>query len=149
MRKSVKIALGIAGGIIILGVILCVIIFSLFNTQKNAEYYVLGSDQVASVKTVIGVRDISGISTSNGSGVSAKKYNYKSKTSTDDISQYITYLVEEGGFTPTTLNQQDDRPVYAKESVDEGKILIITIVDTGFGYTLTLQKGEGTLTISE
>lgn len=149
MKKSVKIALGIIGGIIVLGIIFCVIIFSMLNKQKNADYYVMGTDQIASVKNVIGVRDISGVSTSTQSEISSKSYNYKSETSTNDISEYITYLVEKEGFIPTILNQQSDQPVYAKKSADEGKVLILTIVDTGFGYTLTIQKGEGTLTISE
>lgn len=149
MKKSVKIVLGILGGIIVLGIILCVVVFSILNNQKNADYYVLGTDKIASVKTVIGVREMSGVSTSIQNGVSAKTYNYKSETSTNDVSQYVTYLVEDEGFIPTILNQQSDQPVYAKKSVDEGKILILTIVDTGFGYTLTIQKGEGTLTISE
>lgn len=149
MKKSVKVVLGILGGIIVLGIILGMVVFSVLNNQKNADYYTLGADQIASVKTVVGVREISGVSTSTQNGVSAKTYDYKSETSTTDVSQYVTYIVEEEGFIPTILNQQSDQPVYAKESVDEGKILIITIDDTGFGYTLTLQKGEGTLTISE
>lgn len=149
MKKPVKILLGILGGIIVLVIILCVVVFSILNKQKNADYYVLGSDQIASVKTVIGVRDITGVSTSTQNGVSSKIYNYKSETSTNDVNQYITYLVEQEGFILTTLNQQSDQTVYAKESVDDGQVLILTIVDSGFGYTITMQKGEGTLTISE
>lgn len=149
MKKPVKIVLGILGGIIALGITLFVVVFSILNKQKNADYYVLGNDQIVSVKTVIGVREISGVSTGIRNGVSTKTYHYKSETSTDDASQYVAYLVEQEGFVPTILNQQSDRPVYAKDSVDEGKILILTIVDTGFGYTLMIQKGEGALTISE
>ncbi len=33
-----------------------------------------------------------------------------------------------------------------RESKDAGQILIMTIDYTNFGYTITLQKGEGTLT---
>lgn len=145
MKKSVKITFGILGGIIILGIILCVSVFSIVNRQKNADYFVLGNDQIASVKNVIVVREISGVSTSAQNGVSVKTYHYISESSTNDISQYVTYLVEEEGFIPTILNQQNDQSVYAKMFADKGKIQVLTVDDTGFGYTLTIQKGKGSL----
>lgn len=61
----------------------------------------------------------------------------------------MAYLVEQEGFLPTDFNQPINQPVYGKKSLDEGKILIVTITDTGFGYTLMIQKGEGTLTTSD
>ena len=143
------IILGILGGFIVFVVILCVIVFSILNKQKNADYYTLGSDRIASVKSVIGVRDITSTSATAQNGVTTKSYDYRSTTSTDDILKYVTYLVDEEGFAPAVLNQNSSQPVYTKRSFEEDKILLLTMSDTGFGYTLTIQKGEGSLTVTE
>lgn len=149
MSKTVKIVLGIIAVMIVLAAILCGVVFSILNSQKNANYYTLGNDEIISVKSVIGVRNILGVSATIQNGVSEKSYNYTSKTSSEDIKKYLTYLVEEEGFKSTVLNQNGDYPVYVKMSADQGKKLILTMIENGFGYTLTIQKGEGALTTSE
>lgn len=146
MKKAICILIGIIVGIIVLAAIICVVVFSALNKTKNADYYDLGSDQISSVKAVLGVRNINRVSTSNNNGIITKLYEYRSNTSTEDIEQYIAYLTENEGFILTSLN--NNQQVYAKESNDKGKLLLLDITNNGFGFTLTIKKGEGTLTIT-
>ncbi len=148
MDKSVKIILVIVGGVAALAVAVCIIVgifvFSIVNKQKKADYYTLGNDQIASVKLAVGERNIVSVSTRTANGVTTKEYEYKSSTSASDIEQYEAYLQEQEGFIITTLN--DEKQIFlGKNSADEGKILIVEIVDTHFGYILTIRKGEGGL----
>lgn len=144
MSKRKKIIIGVAGGIVAFTIILFVVVFSVLNGQMNAEFYELGSDKISSVKVVVGERGMTGVSTAIENGISKKSYNYKSETSAEDIKLYITHLLDNEGFLPLDMNNSGDL-MYAKVSADEGKIIVIDVMDTGFGFTLTIQKGSGTL----
>lgn len=148
MDKTLKIILLVAAGFVAFVVAICIvvgiIVFSTLNKQKQADYFKLGNDQIATVKLVVGERKINSVSTETSNGVTTKVYEYKSGSSADDMKQYEEYLQEREGFVITSLS--DEEPFcLVKNSSDEGKILIVNIVDTQFGYVLTIRKGEGQL----
>lgn len=148
MDKSFKFILLLIGGIIVFAVMVCIfvgiIVFSVINKQKNADYYTLGNDRIASVKAVVGGRSVNSVSTETSNGVMTKVYEYKSGSSAADIEQYETYLQEQEGFMITSLNE-DGKICYGKNSEDEGQIIIVDIADTRFGFILTIKKGEGSM----
>lgn len=148
MDKTLKIILLIAAGVAAFIVTICIIVgiivFSVVNKQTQADYYTLGNDRIAAVKMVVGERNITGVSTETTNGITTKVYEYKSGSSADDIEQYEVYLQEQEGFVITSLND-GEQTCYVKNSADEGKIVIVSIEDTQFGYVLTIRKGEGKL----
>ena len=149
MKRSVKILIGVAAAFVVaviaLTVTVLVCVFSMLNRQENADYYVLGEDQIPSVKLAIGTRDLRGIANSTRNGACSKRYTYRSDTCADDVDAYLTYLVEEAGFIPVRLNAGEERLYYAKESSEEGKLLILDVCNSGFTYVVTIQKGDGEL----
>lgn len=145
MKKIVLIILGIVGIFASLIIFTCVVIFSVLNNQKNADFYKMGDDQIPSVKYVVGERNISGVSQSTENGVQTKVYKYHSDSIPDDIEQYTKYLVENENFLNETYMQDSSYSMYYKSSNESGKILIIYISNNMDGYTITIQKQKGTV----
>jgi hypothetical protein len=121
--------------------------------------YELGKDTITSIKGVIGdlgARKVTGISTATENGVQTKVYSYSTDPddgtqAANDIAAYWNYISENDGFL--SLVSFDGLPYeggvelrFAKESVDGGKIIIMDIDYNAKGYTVTITKGEGTLT---
>lgn len=120
------------------------------GNSANADEYKLGDDTVKSIKAVVEKRKVVSISTATSNGVKTKKVEYKSNTVQEDLTKYVQYLRDEAGYVLTKdvdLSQKSASIELGKKSVDSGKILIMTIDYNPFGYTITLQKGEGTLTM--
>lgn len=64
--------------------------------------------------------------------------------------KYTQYLRTEGGFSLTkdmNLSVIPSTIELRKTSNDSGKLIMMTINYNSFGYTIIIQKGEGTLSI--
>lgn len=146
MNKIFKIVLII----FVLGLIGGIIAFMATGNIANAEEYKLGSDTIKSVKTIVGKRQVVSTSTETSNGITTKKIEYKSDKVQDDLLKYTQYLRNEGGFTLTKdmdLSVIPSTVELGKNSSDSGKLIMMTIDYNSFGYTITIQKGEGTLTM--
>ncbi len=146
MNKIFKIVLII----FVLGLIGGIIAFMATGNIANAEEYKLGSDIIKSVKTIVGKRQVVSTSTETSNGITTKKIEYKSDKVQDDLLKYTQYLRNEGGFTLTKdmdLSVIPSTVELGKNSSDSGKLIMMTIDYNSFGYTITIQKGEGTLTM--
>lgn len=146
MNKIFKIVLII----FVLGLIGGIIAFMATGNIANAEEYKLGNDTIKSVKTIVGKRQVVSTSTETSNGITTKKIEYKSDKVQDDLLKYTQYLRNEGGFTLTKdmdLSVIPSTVELGKNSSDSGKLVMMTIDYNSFGYTITIQKGEGTLTM--
>lgn len=127
-----------------------IIAFITVSNTANANEYRLGNDKIKSVKAVVGKRQVTSVSTETSKGITTKKMEYKSDSVQDDLMEYTYYLRTDGEFN---LTQNMDLTVVSstielsKNSVDDGKIIMMTIEYNPFGYIITIQKGEGTLTV--
>lgn len=149
-KKSVKGILFVIACIFAIVLVGVGIAFFAVGNSANADEYKLGDDTVKSIKAVVEKRKVVSISTATSNGVKTKKVEYKSNTVQEDLTKYVQYLRDEAGYVLTKdvdLSQKSASIELGKKSVDSGKILIMTIDYNPFGYTITLQKGEGTLTM--
>jgi len=139
---------------------LCVILtLASCSLMQDKGTYEMGKDSITSIKGVIGemgARKVTGVSTATNNGVQTKEYTYTTDPADEtqaanDIAAYWNYIHANDGFL--SLVDFDSLPYagdvelrFAKNSVDEGKIIIMDIEYNTKGYTITLTKGEGTLT---
>ncbi len=149
MKKVLKTAIIVIVSIVAVCLIVGLIAnFAVGKAGKDTEYK-LGDDVVSSVTAIVGERKAVSVGKSIENGVSEKHVEYTSDTVQEDMIAYTQYLRNEGGFTLTEDMDLSKVPAVvqmAKASVDEGKILVMTIEYNLNGYTVTLQKGVGTLT---
>ena len=149
---AVKIIIPIAVLLIlgVVGVVLAVTI-PLSNATK-ADYYTIGADQIPSVKLALGqTRKVTSVSTSTSGGVTTKviKYQVSGTTQNKDMSAYMVYLHDKGGFY--TLTDIDFSPASAtgglgRNSKDDGQELLLQIEYDTSGYTITIIKQKGEIT---
>ena len=145
MKKLLKIvliifALGLIGGIIA---------FMAVGNTANADEYKIGNDTIKSVKAIVEKRQVVSVSSKISNGITTKTIEYKSNNVQEDLLKYTQYLRNEGGFTLSkdmNLREIPSTVELAKNSNDDGEIIMMTIDYNSFGYTITIQKGEGTLT---
>lgn len=146
MNKTLKIVLII----FLLGLVGGIIAFMATGNTANAEEYKLGNDTIKSVKAIVEKRQVVSVSTETSNGITTKKIEYKSDNVQDDLLKYTQYLRNEGGFKLTKdmdLSLIPSTVELGKNSNDAGKIVMMTIDYNSLGYTITIQKGEGTLTM--
>ncbi len=151
MKKGLKVFLIVIACIVGLFVVASIIASIATNKAANADEYKLGDDVIKSVKAVVGERDVTAVSTSTKNGVKTKSYTYKSSSVQEDLVSYVEYLRGEGGFSLTAdmdLSHVPGTVQLAKESAEEGQVILLYIEYTNFDYALTLQKGEGTFTLN-
>ncbi len=150
MNKTLKIVLIVIACIFVLGLVGGIIAFIVTGNTANAEEYKLGNDTIKSIKAIVEERQVVSISTETSNGITTKKIEYKSDNVQDDLLKYTRYLRDEGGFTLTKdmdLSVIPSTVELGKNSNDAGKLVVMTIDYSSFGYTITIQKGEGTLTM--
>lgn len=149
MNKTLKVVLIVIVCIFVLAFLGGIIAFVATGNTANAEEYKLGNDTIKSIKAVVEKRDVTSVSTETSNGVTTKRIEYKSNTVEEDLLKYTQYLRNEGGFKLTKdmdLSVTPSTVELGKTSSDSGKLLMMTIDYNSFGYTITIQKGEGTLT---
>jgi len=143
--------------------ILCMTLsFASCGLFEDKGTYEMGKDSITSVKGVLGdlgERKMSGINLSTSNGVQTNSYTYTTdpndeKQAAADMTKYFQYLCDQGkdGFLSLVsfdLPLPDDGGIdlrFAKNSVDEGKIILLEIKYDKKGYTLTFTKYEDVLT---
>ena len=147
-----KIVLIVLGCVIALAAIICFTIYffiSSFSNLSDVEEYTLGDDTISSIKSVVEKRKVTSVYTGIKNGITTKSVEYKSDSVQDDLIKYVEYLRTDAGFSlikEMDLSVVPSTVQLAKESVDEGQVIIIIIDYTLNGYTIKLTKGEGTLT---
>ena len=150
MNKTSKIVLIIVACIFILALVGGIVAFVTTGNTANADEYKLGNDTIKSIKAVVEKRQVTSVSTEVSNGVTTKTIGYKSDNVQEDLLKYTQYLRNEGGFSLSkdmNLNVNPSTVELSKTSSDAGKIIMMTIDYNSFGYTITIQKFEGTLTM--
>jgi len=148
MNKTLKIVL--IACIFVLGLIGGIIAFVATGNISNADEYKVGNDTIKSIKSVVEKRQVTSVATETSNGITTKKIEYTSDTVYDDLLKYTQYLRSEGGFALTKdmdLSVTPSIVELGKKSNDSGKLIIMTIEYNSFGYTIVIQKGEGTLNV--
>lgn len=146
MNKTLKILLII----FVIGLIGGIIAFMATGNTANAEEYKLGNDTIKSIKAIVEKRQVVSVSTKTSNGITTKTIEYKSDNVQDDLLKYSEYLRNEEGFSLTKdmdLSVIPSTVELGKISNDTGNLIMMTIDYNSFGYTITIQKGEGTLTV--
>lgn len=146
MNKTLKILLIIFA----IGLVSGIIAFMATGNTANAEEYKLGNDTIKSIKAIVEKRQVVSVSTKTSNGITTKTIEYKSDNVQDDLLKYTEYLRNEGGFSLTKdmdLSVIPSTVELGKNSNDTGNLIMMTIDYNSFGYTITIQKGEGTLTM--
>lgn len=146
MNKTLKILLII----FVIGLIGGIIAFMATGNTANAEEYKLGNDTIKSIKAIVEKRQVVSVSTETSDGITTKTIEYKSDNVQDDLLKYTEYLRNEEGFSLTKdmdLSVIPSTVELGKNSNDTGNLIMMTIDYNSFGYTITVQKGEGTLTM--
>ena len=126
------------------------ILLSACSSAAKLTEYELGDDKVSSINAVLGEdRKVAGVSTGKDNDVDYKQYTYESSSVMEDLIAYATYLQDNGwiatmdvDFSATSGEAQFGIP-----SVDEGKILIISIAFDNGKYAIRFNKLEGELTM--
>ena len=145
-QKKIMIIFIIVGAIIaIITLIGAAFLVTSVGNIKKADFFELGGDQVPTVKLVVGERKIASFSSSIENGITTKTYEYRSDSSAADMEQYIKYLREDEDFIVTSVNDNKNDVYYGKNSVEEGRIILVYIDANPFGYTIKLIKGRGEL----
>jgi len=151
----VKILGGCAIGIgLIVGGIILVVSLLLGGAGKE-DFFKLGDDEVPSVKYILGeARDVVSSSTSTSSGATQRVIQYKVDSNQNvEMEKYSQALVKDYGFYQTTDTDFSGRTgtgfQFARESDEEDYIIIVNIDYDRNGYTLTLTRDRGTLTVFE
>lgn len=150
MNKGLKIVLIVIVCVLIIGLVGGGIAFFAIGNAAHTEEYKLGDDTIKSIEAVVEKRDVTSVSTEIHDGIKTKSIKYQSDSVQEDLITYVQYLRDEGGFSllkDMDLSQIPSAVHLGKTSIDPGKLIIIIIDYDAFGYTVTLQKGEGTLTI--
>jgi len=119
----------------------------------DKDWIKIGKDEVPSVKLILGEkRAVTGVSTSVENGVTSKAITYSAAgNQSEEMQTYVHALVYDYGYY--YLNEadfSDSRGTdfrFAKESVEEGYIVVVRIDYDRSGYTVTLSRGTGTLTV--
>jgi hypothetical protein len=141
--------------IIAAAAVVAAIIIATSITGNNAEkeFFTLGPDEVPSVMYVLGeIRDISGISSSTSGGVQTMVVKYKvPENQGSEMYQYTQALMDKYGFFNTNpfdfTGASGSGFTFAANSKEEGYILMVTIDYDNAGYTLTITRAVGTLTV--
>jgi len=137
--------------------ILCLaLVLSACGALADKGTYALGKDSVTSIAGALGEeRKMNGVSAETKNGVQTHTYEYLTDPddptqAANDVAVYFQYLLDHDDFL--SMKAFNGLPYeggvemqFAKNSVDDGKIIILDIVYNEKGYTLTFTKGKGTL----
>jgi hypothetical protein len=116
------------------------------NAAKMQEYD-FGSDKIPTVNSYVGERAVSSVSTTTDNGNVIQEYTYSSDSVFKDLLDYTLYLRDNGWLVVEEYNLSNapGTAKIAKDSADEGQILIMTISYANAKYTIEIVKGKGTL----
>ena len=143
MKNFLKIFMVIC--VIILALI-GIVFFVLSNQSKDLEIN-FGDDAIPTLYSALGeIRSVIKVGTGIENGISYKIVEYKpEEISTNDINQYLEKLVKEW-FLVTRNDETGVEIELAKESIDVGQIIMVTIHSDSLETYIRYLKGVGTLT---
>jgi len=152
-KKKSKLPLVLAiVAVVVLGGIAAIVagIVGAVNKTANADYYVLGSDQIPSVKLALGEkRKITSASTSISNGVAMKEYQYSAPDVDQalEMSQYLTHLRGQGFLllTDVDFSAPEAWCKVGRNSEDSGYQVVVQIEYDNKGYTVIVVKEEGSI----
>ena len=147
MKNSTKVIIAVVSIIAVLMIIGIIGIVSLFSISlKDDGTYTMGNDTVTSINGVLDDKKVISGSTSTENGVKIIQKTYQTDgTVKEELLKYANYLIENEDFLVVT--DENGNLEMAKESSDNGEIIYITIeYGTSNEYTVTIKKGQGTLT---
>ena len=128
------------------------IYFILGNAAKE-DYYKLGDDQIPSVRLVLGEnRKVTGSATEKSGDVTKRTIEYKVDGTEQkrEMQKYYTYLSEKDGFlnlTDINFEKSSGKCVVGRNSVDKGYEIQLQISYSESGYTITILKQPGAITV--
>ena len=146
MKKVLKVLLGIIIGIVVIGAILLGVAFFAVNGQTTKKEITFGDEDIPTIYAVVGERKVISV----GSGIT-DKFSYTKVTydedviSNDDVAEYVSHLKDEEDFVVT--ENESNLLQLAKESEEEGELLLVNIMKENDSTVIEYRKGEGTLTI--
>ena len=123
------------------------------GNYEEKEFFTIGNDKIPSVMYVLEeVREIKGVNSSSSGGVQTMVIEYSvTENQGNEMYDYSQTLMNDFGYFnihPYDFTGPDGSGFkFAAESVDDGYIIIMTIDYDKKGYTLTIPRSEGTLTI--
>ncbi len=119
---------------------------ALKEAAKLNEYEV-GDDNIPSITSVVGEREVTGIESSVDNGISSKKYTYKSTTVYDDLLSYVTALMDQGWRVTKDIDLKivPGSGELGKKSADDGEILLVSFSYEESEYVIKIIKAKGTL----
>jgi len=120
---------------------------ALKDAARLEVYDMAGGDEVPSITSVVGEREVTGVKSSVKSGVTTKEFTYVSDTVYDDLLAYITTIMDEG-WLETQENELGEVPgsgELAIHSGEEGQVVLVDFTYDDAGYVIKITKGKGTL----
>lgn len=119
----------------------------ILNSASEAQTYDFGNDSIPSITSVVGSRKANGVETGTSSGTQYRIFKYGSDDPVSDIQEYIDYLQDRGWLVTAIDSSSDSGTVQVGiDSLDSGKILLVTIDYKTSSYEVKAEKMEGTLT---
>ena len=143
-------------GLVSRAVLVVVVLFGLvalsgcgiLNSAAKLQEYSFDGDKLPSLNSVVGERTVTGVNSSSENGVSSKSYTYKTVSGFTDAYDYYNDLVASGWtlIEDWDGDQASSVIIMGIESVDTGKILVISISYDASSVMVSIKKGDGTMT---
>ena len=114
---------------------------------STLETYNFGKDKIPSITSVVGERTVTAVESEGENEFPSKQYTYQSTSVSDDLSQYIQ-LLQEQGWTESgeyDLEESSGSVQFVKESADEGQILVLYIDYEEKQYIIKATKLEAVI----
>ena len=133
-----------------------VLVFTAGNKFEKMDFFEIGGDQVPSVMYVLGeTRKITDATVSASSKAEKMVVAYEvEKNQSAEMEEYAEVLMDDYDFL--SVNEYDFSGTrgknfqFAKESDEDDDYIIVVRIDyTTSGYTLTITRGKGTLTVHD
>ncbi|MCL2321174.1 MAG: zinc ribbon domain-containing protein [Oscillospiraceae bacterium] len=148
-RRRIPLFIKILGGFACFVIVIVIIAAFITGNVAKADFYKIGSDQIPSVKLVLGEeRKVTGTSTSTSNGITTNiiEYQVPGGNQNKDMIQYFNYLMNNDGFLPLVdidFNGPSGTGEFGRNSIESGKAVIMQINYDLNGYTIKIDRGEG------
>ena len=135
--------------IILLLVIICFFSLNIYiNKQEEKKYYIIDKEEVPSIYTIVGKRNIIKYKSFKNICIYKNIYQYKDiKNVSSDLSKYTSELKENYNYLYTSnidFTKKSDNISMAKK-IDENQIIMIEIEYNDNSYKITISKGKGNI----
>ena len=155
--KFVKVLIGVGVALIAIAlVVIFVVLPGVMKSAGNSDYYEIANDKVPSVRFVLDEdRKVTGVNTAvDAAGIRRKQFTYEaSENVREDLSLYVTYLMEKDGFKAITdfnLSAVTGKDIQvARNSKTKGYMVVMQLDYNEKGYVITLMYGKGEVTDNE